>query len=461
MANFLGRGIDYLGTKLKLPEIGFSEFVGGGKTQNTLNPAGNDYSISNRQYGITQAEIYDPNAQLSQRQIDRALGNTAGTNTTDSVAGASTDSTILNGGFQYTPSTGTTSSSSYYGVAPGAASLAQSQADAQKAAVEEAQRLQAEAKQKEIDATMGIIGNRRNVLSQDYNQNQQLAESQYGQNVNQAQSQTDTTLAQIDRMLADALNPLGQQKTTITENAAKARSTAEDALRRNFEGRGALDSSFYAKALAEGFSNIGEQELNQIKEVDNAITSAVTQTKNQKENITQQLNSTILGLQQKKQAYLAELDQAYRQGNISLDELQAQTNIDASQFASEQEISKIGQLQQIQFNLDNYLLELADRQAQASAAIQSSTNTTGLNSIIETPQIIDTIASGLERGLSPSYFIPALTADGKYDQNQATSLVTMAQQYLDQQKSASENKTLQQLQALQYGLSGLTGSSTK
>lgn len=269
--------------------------------------------------------------------------------------------------------------------------LAQSQADQQKQTITDAAAAQLAQAQKLRDATLNSAGQRESFLNTQYQQNQALGNQAYDASTQTANEKAQLSLTDIDSALAQTLPTLDRSKTTAIEDTEQARNQTEDTLRRQFEGRNAVDSTFYGKAAAEATAGLYRQRNDQIFQIDQAITTATTQAASQKRAVQTDLNSVLRDLEVKKNQQMTQLQQQYSQGLIDLNDVKQAANLTLDQFASESEIQKIGQLQQISFNLDNYMQGLNERQAdvrtQLAAAgatgIDYSANTGDANAFIQ------------------------------------------------------------------------------
>lgn len=270
---------------------------------------------------------------------------------------------------------------------------AESQANLTDLATQERNRLNAARREQ----TLGLIGRQRSTLSQNRDANRQLAVDEFGRNTNLAQGQANLATQDIDAALNQTTSSLQRNRGQVVDQSEEARIRTEDAIRRNFDARGAQDSTFYARALAEGLSGIEKQRADQLFQVDQAITTAAQTAASQKNQISQQRDATLAELEGRKNSYLAQLEQQYNAGLLSLEELEAQASLDAAQFATEQEIARIGQLEQISFNLDQYLNGLNDRRIQVQMELEQA-GRTGANFNIDMSGR-DNLLARIQKGL--------------------------------------------------------------
>lgn len=271
---------------------------------------------------------------------------------------------------------GSSSYSPFFAILSESERLAKQQAEAQRRLIEEQQQKMIAMKQQQRDSTLGFVEKRRGQLNDVYSDNKRLAQEGYGANVATAEESASLSLKTIDEALSQTLTQAEKVKTDTIEAGEKGRIDVEDTLRREFSGRNALDSTFYARALAEETADIIKQKNDQLFQVSQIVQTAKTQASLKQQEVKNQLNSIKRDLDIKKNTYLTTLQQQYNQGVLGLDELTAQTTLESESFASELEIQKIGQLQQIQFNLDNYLLGLKEREA--NIRLQMSQNSAAL-----------------------------------------------------------------------------------
>lgn len=250
--------------------------------------------------------------------------------------------------------------------------LAQSQAAQQQQSVTAAAAAQIAQAQKLRDATLNSANQREGFLNDQYAQNMQLGNQSYDASTQTANEKAQLSLQDINDALNQTLPSLDRNKSNVIDSTETARNSTEDQLRRQFEGRNAVDSTFYGKAAAEATAGLYKQRNDQVFQIDQAITTAHTQAASQQRAVKTDLNAVLRDLSIKKNEQMAQLQQAYSQGKLSLNDVKQAAQLSLDSFASETEIQKIGQLQQISFNLDNYMQGLQEKQAAVRQQLAAS-----------------------------------------------------------------------------------------
>lgn len=229
--------------------------------------------------------------------------------------------------------------------------------------------------QKERQSTLDSIARRIGNLGSTFEQNKQLAENERTKSGEIAQRTATNSLTAIDEALAQALPTLEKNKSDVIDTSEQNINKVAEQLRQQFAGRNALDSTFFAKALGESTASLAKQKTDQLFNINQSISDAKLQATQQKRSISIELQNQIENLDLKKQQYLSQLEQEYNNGMLSLKDLQDAANLQYENFATENEINKIGQLAQLSYNLDSYISDLSDRQTTTTNAINSLSST--------------------------------------------------------------------------------------
>jgi hypothetical protein len=233
--------------------------------------------------------------------------------------------------------------------------MARNQAQAMTGMVQQQAQARTGLAQQNLDVSLGNINRRRSQLGEYFGGQKSLAQQQA-----EAQIAASRRNAEIGR--TDLQGELAQfgtetQAKTIdqTEQAARAKVEVEQALRRNFAGRDALDSSFFAGAVAKGIGGISETEMKNKRALASALENATAQTNRALSKIDTDLRNKEEEISIRRDSYLSELQKAYDDGRISLDEAEQQAQMGFREFMTETELAQLEKLQQIQFNLQDQL----------------------------------------------------------------------------------------------------------
>lgn len=229
--------------------------------------------------------------------------------------------------------------------------------------------------QKERQQTLDQITRRIGNLGSTFEQNKGLAETERTKYGEIAQRTASNSITAIDEALAQALPTLEKNKSDVIDTSEQNINKVSEQLRQQFAGRNALDSTFFAKALGESTASLAKQKTDQLFNINQSISEAKLQATQQKRDINIELQNQLEQLDLKKQQYLAQLEQEYNNGMLSLKDLQDAANLQYENFATENEINKIGQLAQLSYNLDSYIGDLSSRQATTVNAINSLSST--------------------------------------------------------------------------------------
>ena len=251
-----------------------------------------------------------------------------------------------------------------------------SQAKAQQESIAQAAQQTGILAQQKRAANLSTLDQRMAALESSYQSNLGTVNQGFGANVDLAKTQTAALQQQIDQNLGGVQQQGEVAKKNVQEQAATARTGIEDTLRRTFDARGALDSTFYARELASNLSGLEKTKIDQVSQIDQQLTQATQQAGQQKQNVQTQLQQTLSDLENKKADYLNKLTEAYNAGKVDINTLRAQADMDLAEFATNNEIQRINQLQQVQFNLDNYLNDLGMQRANLAYSIQRATGST-------------------------------------------------------------------------------------
>jgi hypothetical protein len=266
------------------------------------------------------------------------------------------------------------------------------------------------------------------------------------------QNQATQAKNDIDAYYQQFLGQQNQNKTDTEEAAARGGNQVEDALRRNFASRGALDSTFYAKALSAGIGGVNEAKIRQIGSINQAISSAMQETNMQKQKVDMQLQDITNQLNDRKTQFLTQLQSAYNSGKLSVEQYKQAALADANQFASETEMQKINTLSNIKLNIAQLQSSYSSQQNSLKTQFEQLTGTNDLTptSVVNAAQNAMYIAQnpvGGRDNLMKSY-VSNFIANGlapDQAQQQAQSIVQAAEQYI------STNPNLQNLTAQNSG----------
>lgn len=203
------------------------------------------------------------------------------------------------------------------------------------------------------DQNLAMIARQRQQSGMDYNNYRQSANQSYDQAIQSQYGAANLSKQDIDAAMAQYMQQQTGAKSNVIDETAKGMTSTEDALRRNFASRGALDSTFYAKALATGISGIQGEKIKQLSAIDTAISNALANVSSQKQKVDSQLQTALGEIEAKRSQYLTQLQSEYQKGNLTYDQMELQANQSLEAFASEQDIAKINTLANIQSNLAN------------------------------------------------------------------------------------------------------------
>jgi hypothetical protein len=216
----------------------------------------------------------------------------------------------------------------------------------------------------------------------------------------------------------------------IRTGADTARYNTKQGITSNFQARGAIDSSYFQRAMDAGLGNINNQEKTQLTAVTKALDKARNEATKQKNLIQMDLDIAMQDLEAKRQASLAELETQYNSGMITLAQLENEANAPVTNFASTEELNRIQALADTNFAVDQYLTQI-DQQAQgAISQIQSSASATKQAGIdmSNVTNLLGSLSKGLKAGYRKADFVPLLVSKG-YTPEQAQSILDQAEVY--------------------------------
>lgn len=311
-----------------------------------------------------------------------------------------------------------------------AQSSAIAQAQAQQEAINQAAQQTLALSQQKRAANLATLDQRMQALQGSYESSLAAANQGYGTSLNLAQDQARLLQQQIDQNAAQTQQQLGTAKTTVKEEAAKASTNVEDTLRRTFDARGALDSTFYARELAKQLSGVESTKVQQIAQIEQQISQASQQAATQKQDVELRLNQAKAELEAKKNDYLTRLSDAYQQGRISIEELRQQADLDLANFASDAEIQRINQLNQVKFNLDSYLNDLNAKRANLVSSVSSANVDPFAAAQQRLQEVQSTAAYILQNPKNRDLILASLNAN--QGAAQAQSLLDAADEYIKQ-----------------------------
>lgn len=392
MASKIGRSIgnflDWAGTLVGAPELGLSETVAGGKTDNTGSKPLSDV--------VNQP--YDPLAATLSNGFNTAMATPTNTGLpgTTNVGGLPGTTNVQNTSGS-TGTTGTTTTAS---------------------------------PSRNIQDYLDLINSQYGILSNSYNTGINDANGQAVGSAARAQGTYQNNVNTIDSQMNDAQAISDKNLATVNQTGGQSLANTQIGIRNNFAARGALDSTYFRNAMQSGTADIQGQMSEQI----NYITTTLQKTKDavlkQKQILQNQLYDTMQSIDQQKMKVLSDLKSQYDNGTLSLNELRIQADQPATKFATSTDIAKLTQLQNASISIDNYLGNL-DSTAQGAIASIKSQNDQANNTNFDMTKVSDLLTKlgqGLKAGASKADFVPILTSRG-YSPEQAQAILDKAEQF--------------------------------
>lgn len=263
---------------------------------------------------------------------------------------------------------------------------ATSQADAQRSLIDQSAAEQARIAEQQKQMALDILGKRATNLQGYADTARTNTEQGYASSRDIAQQKTALSLGEIDDAINSQLGTFNharemtQASYADVEKQAKDTKAAQDAeLRRQFEARGAIDSTFFFKRQQEAnekfntnLLSLGREKADKLWSIDNQLATAQSTAARDKERTNIALNELLQNLELKKNDALAQIQQQYDSGMLSIDEARQAADLQASQMASDVELQKLQSLQQIDFNLQNYLSEIDQRRADLRLSVANA-----------------------------------------------------------------------------------------
>ena len=277
---------------------------------------------------------------------------------------------------------------------------------------------------------LASINAQRNLLGQQYQTGYQDINSQAGRSALNARTTASTNIGNIDSNMADIEKSGAKGLQTVRTSADVARGNTTRDIRGGFGARGALDSTYYQRALDAGLGEIGVQEQVQITNITQALDKARTDALKQKQQINMQLDQVIGDLEAKRVSALQSLDQQYQAGQISLDQLQAEAGSDPTKWATPEELNKIQALSNTNFQIDSYVQNIDAQAGQAISSIAESKKATQGSQIDLTNvnNLLTSLGKGLNAGYKKTDFVPLLVSKGMTPE-EAQSILDRAELY--------------------------------
>ena len=281
-----------------------------------------------------------------------------------------------------------------------------------------------------LTSYLASINAQRNLLGQQYQTGYQDINSQAGRSALNARTTASTNIGNINSNMADIEKSGAKGLQTVRTSADVARGNTTRDIRGGFGARGALDSTYYQRALDAGLGEIGVQEQGQITNITQALDKARTEALKQKRQINMQLDQVLGDLEAKRVSALQSLDQQYQAGQISLDQLQAEAGSDPTKWATPEELNKIQALSNTNFRIDSYVQNIDAQAGQAISSIAESKKATQGSQIDLTNvnNLLTSLGKGLNAGYKKTDFVPLLVSKGMTPE-EAQSILDRAELY--------------------------------
>lgn len=289
-----------------------------------------------------------------------------------------------------------------------------------------------------LNAYLAAINAQRGLLQNQYTTGYQDINTSAGRQALSAQTQASRNVSDINTNLSDIETQGAKGMQTVRSSADVAKGQVSRDTRGNFGARGALDSTYYTRALQAGLGDIGVQEQEQIKTITESLDKARSDAMKQKDRINADMQQVLGDLEDKRQASLKDLEQQYQQGMISLDQLQAEAGADPTKWAQPSELNKINALVNSNFAIDSYLNDIDTRATETINSInEQKKNTQGFSiDLANVNTLLNSLGKGLNAGYKKSDFVPLLVGRGM-SLEEANSILNRAELYSRQMATAA------------------------
>ena len=280
---------------------------------------------------------------------------------------------------------------------------------------------------------LNLINQQRGILTNSYNTGYTDVNAQSGRQATALQAKSSQGISDINQNLADT-EKVGAENTQLVRTGADAaRYSTKQGITSNFSARGAIDSSYFQRAMDAGLGDIDNQEKVQLTAITQALDKARGEATKQKNQIEMSLNLALQDLEAKRQSSLKALDDQYNNGMITLAQYENEAGAPITKWATPEELSKVKTLADTNFAVDQYITSI---DSQAQSAIDSIKQSAGetkqagvdLNNV---GQLLNSLGKGLKSGYRKSDFVPLLVSKG-YTPEQAQAILDRAELYANQ-----------------------------
>jgi len=275
---------------------------------------------------------------------------------------------------------------------------------------------------------LALINRQRGILQNQYNAGYTDINSAIGRQGTAVSAKASQNIYDINSSMADAEKTGAENIKTVRTGADTARYNTKTSITNNFSARGAIDSSYFQRALDAGLGDINNQEKAQLTQITQALDKARTEATKQKNLIQMDLDIALQDLEAKRQASLRDLETQYNNGMISLAQMENEANAPISKYATTEELNQIEALANTNFEVDKYITSI-DTQAQSAIdrikASASETQQAGVD-LSSVNNLLGSLSKGLKAGYRKADFVPLLVSKG-YSPEQAQSILDQAE----------------------------------
>jgi len=275
---------------------------------------------------------------------------------------------------------------------------------------------------------LNIINTQKSTLRNQYEAGFKRANESVGRQGLSVSGRASQGTADINASMALAETQGAKNTTDVRMGAEGARYQTGQNIKNNFAARGAIDSSYFQRAMDAGLGDINTQEKTNISNITQALDRARGEATKQKNSIEMELNIALQDLEEKRQDSLASLQSQYDSGVISLQQMEYEANQPISKFASTEEINKIQALSDTNYQVDSYLTNIDNQAETALGQITASSGATKQAGIdmSNVNNLLGSLSKGLKAGYRKADFVPLLVSKG-YSPEQAQSILDKAE----------------------------------